>query len=65
MSLLSMKKKITKRLGQNKNRPIASSKFPKDPMRNSDVPDVLGQFIDPMDGRATYTQGIDPTNTGA
>ncbi|KAG2223791.1 hypothetical protein INT45_001925 [Circinella minor] len=35
------------------------------PMRNSNVPDILGQFIDPMGGRTTYTQGIDPTNTGA
>ncbi|KAG2217302.1 hypothetical protein INT45_012998 [Circinella minor] len=61
----SSPKKITKRREQNKNRPIASSKFLKDPMRNSNIPDVLGQFIDPMGGRATYTQGIDPTNTGA
>ncbi|KAI7858813.1 hypothetical protein BDC45DRAFT_564920 [Circinella umbellata] len=45
--------------------PIASSKFLKDPVRNSNVPDILGQFIDSMGGRATYTQGIDPTNTGA
>ncbi|KAG2217855.1 hypothetical protein INT45_008152 [Circinella minor] len=45
--------------------PIASYTFLKDPMRNSNVPDILGQFIDPMGGRATYTQGIDPTNTGA
>ncbi|KAG2223560.1 hypothetical protein INT45_001642 [Circinella minor] len=36
-----------------------------DPMRNSNLPDILGQFIDPMGGRATYTQGIDPTNTVA
>ncbi|KAI7857717.1 hypothetical protein BDC45DRAFT_500496 [Circinella umbellata] len=60
----SSSKKITKR-EQNKSRPIASSKFLNNPMRNSNVPDVLGQFIDPMGGRATYTQGIDPTNTGA
>ena len=60
----SSSKKVTKR-EQNKNRPIASSKFLKDPVRNSNVPDILGQFIDPMGCRATYTQGIDPTNTGA
>ncbi|KAG2212194.1 hypothetical protein INT45_002773 [Circinella minor] len=59
-----LNKKITKR-ERNKNRPIASYTFLKDPMRNSNVPDILGQFIDPMGGRATYTQGIDPTNTGA
>ena len=50
---------------QNKISPMASSNFLNNPMRNSNVPDVLGQFIDPMGGRATYTQGIDPTNTGA
>ena len=50
---------------ENQNRPIASYTFLKDPMRNSNVPDILGRFIDPMGGRATYTQGIDPTNTGA
>ncbi|KAI7857805.1 hypothetical protein BDC45DRAFT_500729 [Circinella umbellata] len=60
----SSSKKTTKR-EQNKIRPIASSNFLNNPMRNSNVPDVLGQFIDPMGGRATYTQGIDPTNTGA
>ncbi|KAG2225477.1 hypothetical protein INT45_010304 [Circinella minor] len=60
----SSSKKITKR-EQNKNRPISSYTFLKDPMRNSNVPDILGQFIDPMGGRAIYTQGIDPTNTGA
>ena len=60
----SSSKKVTKR-EQNKNRPIASSKFLKDPVRNSNVPDILGQFIDPMGGRTTYTQGINPTNTGA
>ncbi|KAI7859157.1 hypothetical protein BDC45DRAFT_564641 [Circinella umbellata] len=61
----SSPKKIAKRREQNKIRPIASSKFLNNPMRNSNVPDVLGQFIDPMGARATYTQGIDPTNTGA
>ncbi|KAI8141485.1 hypothetical protein BJV82DRAFT_619365 [Fennellomyces sp. T-0311] len=42
-----------------------SPKFVQDPMRNTNAPDVLGGFVDPVSGRSTYTQGRDPTHTGA
>ena len=50
---------------QKQERSTSSYTFLKDPVRNSNVPDILGQFVDPMGGRLTYTQGVDPTNTGA
>ncbi|KAI8139362.1 hypothetical protein BJV82DRAFT_626955 [Fennellomyces sp. T-0311] len=37
----------------------------QDPMRMSNVPDVLGGFVDPMGGRASYSVSRDPTCTGA
>ncbi|KAI9250990.1 hypothetical protein BDA99DRAFT_522371 [Phascolomyces articulosus] len=51
--------------GQDHSSTPASPTFLKDPVRNSNVPDAVGKFYDPMSTRATYTQGIDPTNTGA
>ncbi|KAG2224269.1 hypothetical protein INT45_000300 [Circinella minor] len=71
MPLFTQTKKVNSEASLQKNKqeqeekPNASHTFLKDPVRNSNVPDILGRFVDPMGAQLTYTQGIDPTNTGA
>ncbi|KAI9311640.1 hypothetical protein BX666DRAFT_1994064 [Dichotomocladium elegans] len=44
---------------------LATEKFLHDPIRSAKHPDHLGEFVDPMGGRSTYSQGTDVTDTGA
>ncbi|KAI9244693.1 hypothetical protein BDA99DRAFT_528875 [Phascolomyces articulosus] len=45
---------------------LAADSLSRDPMRMSNVPDVLGGFVDPMGGaRASFSISRDPTCTGA
>lgn len=39
--------------------------FQRDPMRVTDYPDVLGEFIDPMGGNLSYTTRNSIFSTGA
>lgn len=43
----------------------ALTKFLADPMRSSNHPDVVGEYVDPMGGSISRTPGYDPMSTGA
>ncbi|KAI9494407.1 hypothetical protein BDB00DRAFT_871496 [Zychaea mexicana] len=61
-SEISAEELVRQRQSVQEAQMAASSTLVRDPMRIGSVPDVLGSFVDPMGGRATYTISRDPTS---